>query len=35
MSELDEILIEELEKLPPVELELIYFQVTGGVSIRF
>lgn len=34
-SELEEILIEELEKLPPIQVELIYFQVTGGVSFRF
>lgn len=34
-SELEEILIEQLEMLPPIEIELIYFQVTGGVSFRF
>jgi hypothetical protein len=34
-SELEEILIEQLERLPPIEIELIYFQATGGVSFRF
>jgi len=34
-SELDEILIEELEKQPPIDIELIYFQATGGVAFRF
>ena len=34
-SELEEILLEELEKLPPIEVELIYFQATGGVAFRF
>ncbi len=34
-SELEEILIDELEKLPPIEFQLIYFQVTGGIAFRF
>ena len=34
-SPIEEILIEELEKLPPIEVELIYFQATGGVAFRF
>lgn len=34
-SELEATLIDELEKLPPIEIELIYFQVTGGITIRF
>ena len=34
-SPIEEILIEELEKLPPIEIELIYFQATGGVAFRF
>ncbi len=32
---LEEILITELEKLPPIEIQLIYFQVVGGVVFRF
>ena len=27
--------LEELKKLPPIEIELFYFQVTGGVAFRF
>jgi Outer membrane protein beta-barrel domain len=34
-SPLDEILYHELESLPPIEIRLIYFQATGGVSFRF
>ncbi len=34
-SVLEEILIEELEQLPPIEVELIYFQATGGLAFRF
>jgi Outer membrane protein beta-barrel domain len=34
-SAIGEILVEQLEMLPPVEVELTYFQVTGGVSFRF
>ena len=34
-SPIDEILFEELEKLPPIDVELIYFQATGGVAFRF
>ena len=34
-SELEEILIDALEDLPPIEIELIYFQATGGVAFRF
>jgi opacity protein-like surface antigen len=34
-SSLGEILVEQLETLPPIEVELTYFQVTGGVAFRF
>jgi len=34
-SELEKILLEELEKLPPIEVELLYFQATAGVAFRF
>ena len=34
-TELEQILFLELEKLPPIEIELIYFQVTGGIAFRF
>ena len=34
-SPIEEILIAELQKLPPIEIELIYFQATGGVAFRF
>lgn len=34
-SVLEEILIEELEQLPPIEIELVYFQATAGVAFRF
>ena len=34
-SPIEEILIEELAKLPPIEVELIYFQATAGVAFRF
>lgn len=34
-SPIEEILLEELEELPPIEVELIYFQATGGVAFRF
>jgi hypothetical protein len=32
---IEEILIESLERLPPFEVSLTYFQATGGVAIRF
>ena len=34
-SELDELLLEALEDLPPVEIDLFYFQVTAGLLFRF
>lgn len=34
-SPIEEILFEQLEQLPPIEVELIYFQATGGVAFRF
>lgn len=34
-SPIEEILFEQLEQLPPIEVELIYFQATGGVTFRF
>jgi len=34
-SPFDEILLEELETLPPIEIELLYFQATGGLAFRF
>lgn len=34
-SELERILLEALGELSPVEVELIYFQATGGLAFRF
>lgn len=35
-TELEELLLEQLENgLDPIELEPLYFQVTGGLVIRF
>lgn len=34
-SAIDEILLEELEKLPPIEIDVIYFHVAFGLAFRF
>lgn len=34
-TELEELLLQALETLPPIDIQLIYFQVTGGIAFRF
>jgi hypothetical protein len=34
-SPIDESLLEQLLGLPPSQVELVYFQATGGVAFRF